>query len=132
MILRLQLWGKEWARDNLFNVGILAGRVNQRIHKNSTVLYKSQTVFYGHTVQSHLYEVLFIYLFLALLLGTWDLSSPDGDLENLRPLHWKRARVLTSRPPGKPLKETKTLTNFLYPVLLSLSVFGPKCPVPTS
>ena len=51
-------------------------------HKNSTVLYKNQNGFFffnGHTIQSHLYEVLFIYLFLALLLGTWDLSSPTGD-----------------------------------------------------
>ena len=51
------------------------------LHKNSTVLYKSQNCFFMAILFKAIYMrfYLFIYLFLALLLGTWDLSSLTGD-----------------------------------------------------
>ena len=45
--------------------------------------------------------ILFIFIFSALLCGTWNLSFPNQGL-NPCPLKWKH-RVLNIGPPGKVL-----------------------------
>lgn len=99
------------------------------LHKNSTVLYKSQNCFFMAILFKAIYMrfYLFIYLFLALLLGTWDLSSLTGD--QTCSLHWKRVESWGNQQTTREApKETKLLTNFLYPVLCHFLSLWPQVP----
>ena len=100
-------------------------------HKNSTVLYKHQNLFffYGHTIQSHLYDRFYLLIYFwpcclarGILVPRPGIKPVPSALE----MHW----VLTSRPPGKPLKETKLLTNFFNPVLCDFLSRWPQVPCP--
>ena len=98
-------------------------------HKNSTVLYKNQNCFF------FLMAILFkaIYMRFYLFIYFWPCCLARGILVPRRgikpvPSALETRWVLTSRPPGKPLKETKLLTNFLYPVLCHFLSLWPQVP----